>query len=79
MLTVGESNLLYWETCGNPDGRPPRASDPAVSLAANTTQHLLADIEQLREHLGIERWLVFGWSWGCAPSFAEVPGSVRLC
>ena len=42
----------------------PNASDPAVSLAANTTAHQLADIEALRRHLGIERWLVFGSSWG---------------
>jgi proline iminopeptidase len=34
------------------------------TLAANTTQHLIADIERLREHLGIERWLVLGASWG---------------
>ncbi len=33
-------------------------------LEANTTQHLVADIEQLREVLGISRWLVFGGSWG---------------
>ncbi|MGH8882127.1 MAG: prolyl aminopeptidase [Stackebrandtia sp.] len=42
----------------------PRAADPAVDLAANTTHHLLADIERLRHHLRIERWLVFGGSWG---------------
>ena len=42
----------------------PHAADPAVDLAANTTHHLLADIERLREHLGIRRWLVFGGSWG---------------
>jgi proline iminopeptidase len=35
-----------------------------VSLERNTTPHLVADIERLREHLGIERWLVFGGSWG---------------
>ena len=34
------------------------------TLAANTTQHLIADIERLREHLGVERWLVIGGSWG---------------
>jgi proline iminopeptidase len=109
MLPVGEADLLYWETCGNPAGQPalvlhggpgsgcstsmrqyfdparyrvvlfdqrncgrsrPSASDPATSLAANTTPHLLSDIEQLREHLGIEQWLVFGWSWGCALALA---------
>jgi proline iminopeptidase len=109
LLAVGDGNLMYWETCGNPAGKPalvlhggpgsgcspsmrryfdpaayrivlldqrncgrsrPHAGDPAVSLAANTTQHLLADIEQLREHLGIAQWLVFGWSWGCALALA---------
>src|SRR5689334_6521125 len=34
------------------------------TLVANTTQHLIADAELLREHLGIERWLVLGGSWG---------------
>ena len=33
-------------------------------MSVNTTEHLLADMEQLREHLGIERWLLFGGSWG---------------
>ena len=42
----------------------PSVSDPAVGLEHNTTQHLIADIELLREHLGIERWLVWGGSWG---------------
>jgi proline iminopeptidase len=49
--------------CGR--SRPP-ASDPATSLGANTTHHLVADIERLREHVGIERWLVMGASWGSA-------------
>ena len=39
-------------------------STPHASLDANTTQHLVADIERLREHLGIDRWLVAGGSWG---------------
>lgn len=42
----------------------PHASDPAVSLEHNTTGHLIADMERLREHLGIERWLLYGGSWG---------------
>jgi proline iminopeptidase len=103
LLDVGDGQSLYWETCGNPAGKPavvlhggpgsgctpslrrefdpaayrivlfdqrgagrsvPHASDRAVSLAANTTQHLIADIEVLREFLGISRWLVWGISWG---------------
>ncbi|HEY1481005.1 MAG TPA: prolyl aminopeptidase [Gaiellales bacterium] len=42
----------------------PHASDPATDMRANTTAHLVSDIERLREHLGIERWLVTGGSWG---------------
>jgi proline iminopeptidase len=42
----------------------PHAGDVTTSLDANTTWHLVADIERLREHLAIERWLVFGGSWG---------------
>jgi proline iminopeptidase len=42
----------------------PSAADPATDLAVNTTTHLVADLERLREHLGIERWLVLGVSWG---------------
>lgn len=44
----------------------PSASDPRVDLSANTTQHLVADIEALRHHLGIERWLLWGGSWGAS-------------
>jgi proline iminopeptidase len=43
---------------------------PHASLAANTTWHLVADIETLRAHLGIERWLVFGGSWGSTLALA---------
>jgi proline iminopeptidase len=39
-------------------------SAPYASLEANTTWHLVADIERIRVHLGIERWMVFGGSWG---------------
>ena len=42
----------------------PSLSDPAVGLEHNTTHHLIADIERLREHLGIERWVLWGGSWG---------------
>jgi len=45
-------------------------SRPHASLVDNTTQHLVCDMEQLREHLGIERWLVFGGSWGSTLSLA---------
>ena len=109
MLNVGDGNLVYWEVCGSPAGKPavvfhggpgsscvpgwrryfnpaayrvvlfdqrgcgrstPHASDPAVELAANTTEHLMSDIEQLREKLGIARWLVVGGSWGSTLALA---------
>jgi proline iminopeptidase len=103
MLDVGDGSRLYWETCGNPDGKPavvlhggpgagcstnlrryfdpaayrivlfdqrqcgrstPHASDPTTDLSSNTTEHLLGDLETLREHLRVDRWLIFGGSWG---------------
>ncbi|MFJ2130105.1 prolyl aminopeptidase [Streptomyces sp. NPDC088846] len=103
MLDVGEGNLVYWEVCGNPEGRPalvvhggpgsgcteqprqyfdpdryrvvlfdqrgcgrstPHASDPAADLRYNTTDRLIADMERLRRHLGIDKWLLYGGSWG---------------
>lgn len=109
MLDVGAGNLMYWEACGNPEGKPvvvlhggpgsgcstglrryfdpsayrivlfdqrgcerstPRASEPGANLATNTTEHLLADIELLRRHLEIDRWLVFGGSWGSTLALA---------
>ena len=109
MLQVAEDTHVYWETCGNPAGKPavvfhggpgsgctagqrrgfdpdayrivlfdqrncgrstPHASDVRVDLADNTTQNLIADIERLREHLGIERWLVMGGSWGSTLALA---------
>ena len=42
----------------------PYAGEPNVDLATNTTAHLIADCERLREHLGIDRWMVWGGSWG---------------
>lgn len=48
----------------------PHAGAPEVDLSRNTTPHLVADIERLREHLGVERWLVFGGSWGTTLALA---------
>jgi proline iminopeptidase len=45
-------------------------SRPPASLTANTTLHAVADIERLRQHLGIERWLMFGGSWGSTLALA---------
>lgn len=52
---------LDQRNCGH---STPPASDPSTDLSTNTTPHLIADIELLREHLGIDRWVVWGGSWG---------------
>jgi proline iminopeptidase len=46
------------------DQRGAGRSTPHAELSNNTTQHLVADMEFIRSHLGIERWVVFGGSWG---------------
>ena len=48
----------------------PHASDPAADMSRNTTQLLIRDMEQLREHLGIDRWMLRGGSWGSTLSLA---------
>ena len=48
----------------------PHASAPGADLTSNTTWHLVADIERLRAHLGIDRWQVFGGSWGSTLALA---------
>ncbi|PYB70891.1 prolyl aminopeptidase [Rhizobium wuzhouense] len=45
-------------------------SIPHASIEANTTWHLVADIERLREMMGVEQWLVFGGSWGSTLALA---------
>ncbi len=52
------------------DQRGAGRSHPYLSLEANTTQHLVADIERIREHLGIERWFIVGGSWGSTLALA---------
>lgn len=103
-LGVDGRHSLYFEECGNPDGKPAvflhggpgagcnanmrRFHDPAAyriilfdqrgsgrsaphaDLTDNTTWDLVADIEKLRTHLGIERWQVFGGSWGSTLALA---------
>jgi len=109
MLEVGDGNLVYWETCGNPRGKPavvlhggpgsgcsprfrrffdpsayrlvlfdqrgcgrstPHASALDTDLASNNTANLIADIELLRQQLDVDRWLVFGGSWGSTLALA---------
>ena len=103
-LQVDARHTLYYEQCGNPDGKPVvllhggpgggcnakmrRFHDPAkyrivlfdqrgagrsrphADLVDNTTWDLVADIEKLRALLGIERWQVFGGSWGSTLALA---------
>lgn len=52
------------------DQRGAGQSTPFAELTDNTTAHLIADIEAIRERLGIERWVVFGGSWGSTLALA---------
>lgn len=52
------------------DQRGAGRSRPHANLDDNTTGHLVADMERIREHLGIERWVLFGGSWGSTLSLA---------
>lgn len=52
------------------DQRGAGRSHPYLSRTANTTAHLVADIETIRTHFGIERWLVTGGSWGSTLALA---------
>ncbi|HIN65675.1 MAG TPA: prolyl aminopeptidase [Candidatus Obscuribacterales bacterium] len=52
------------------DQRGAGRSHPYLSLAANTTDHLIADIEKIRQHFAIDQWLVVGGSWGSTLAIA---------
>jgi proline iminopeptidase len=62
--------VLLWDQRGCGRSRPHAGATPVVDLSANTTHHLVADIERLREHVGVERWLVVGGSWGSTLALA---------
>jgi proline iminopeptidase len=103
LLDVGDGHEIYWECCGNPNGKPalylhggpgsgcspgqrrffepnayravlfdqrgcgrsrPLASEPNTDLSLNTTAHLIADIEALRQFHEVDRWTILGLSWG---------------
>lgn len=104
MLNVSSLHDIYYEECGNPEGKPvlmvhggpgggcnptmrryhdPERyriilfdqrgcgrSTPHASLEENTTWDLVADMEHIREELGIERWQLLGGSWGSTLSLA---------
>ena len=103
-LRVSDLHEIYFEECGNPEGKPvvvlhggpgggispflrrlhdPKLyriilfdqrgcgqSTPNAELRENTTWHLVADMEALRQHLGIEKWQVLGGSWGSTLALA---------
>lgn len=68
--------------CG---GSRPHASGPLTDMRHNTTQHLIADMEQLHEHLGIDRWLLYDGSWGStlilayAETYPERVSEIVIC
>ncbi len=109
LLEVGDRNVVYWETCGNPRGKPavvlhggpgsgcsewhrrlfdpnayrvvlfdqrgcgrstPHASAPDTDLTSNNTANLITDMELLRQHLDVDRWLMVGGSWGSTLALA---------
>ncbi|MDD9806700.1 MAG: prolyl aminopeptidase [Gammaproteobacteria bacterium] len=61
------------------DQRGSGRSTPHAELKDNTTQHLIADIEKIRAHLGIERWVVFGGSWGSTLALAYAAAHPQRC
>jgi proline iminopeptidase len=52
------------------DQRGSGRSEPFADITDNTTQHLVADLETLRQHLRVETWLIFGGSWGSSLALA---------
>ena len=61
------------------DQRGTGLSVPCGATFANTTQHLVSDIEKLRRFLNIERWLVFGVSWGACLSLLYAQSYPQFC
>jgi proline iminopeptidase len=61
------------------DQRGAGLSTPLGELRDNTTAHLVADLERLRTHLGVERWLVFGGSWGSTLALAYAEAHPHRC
>lgn len=61
--------IVLFDQRGSGRSRP-LASEPNADLSTNTTQHLIADIEALRELHGVDRWVILGMSWGTTLGFA---------
>ncbi len=65
---VGDHHGVLFDQRGSGSSTP--GAETVDDLSDNTTQHLIADIERLRLHLGIERWAVLGLSWGTTLALA---------
>ena len=61
------------------DQRGAGQSTPHANLEDNTTWHLIEDIEKIRNHLGIEKWMVFGGSWGSTLALAYAQTHPEVC
>jgi proline iminopeptidase len=61
------------------DQRGAGRSTPLADVTDNTTAHLVADLERLREHLHVERWLLFGGSWGSTLALAYAEAHPQRC
>lgn len=61
------------------DQRGAGRSTPAASIDDNTTSHLVGDIESIRRHLNIKRWVVFGGSWGSTLALAHAAAHPEAC
>jgi len=68
-LDPGRYRIILFDqrNCGR---STPHASHPAADMSRNTTAHLIRDMEQLRERLGVDKWLLRGMSWGVTLSLA---------
>lgn len=61
------------------DQRGAGRSTPLGEIRENTTIHLINDLELLRQHLGIDHWLVFGGSWGSTLALAYAEAHPERC
>ena len=61
------------------DQRGAGHSAPYAEVADNTTWHLVADMERLRAHIGVDRWLLFGGSWGSTLALAYAQAYPERC
>lgn len=111
-LKVSDIHTIYFEECGNPNGKPAvfihggpgggiqpsyrqyfnpdkyrvilvdqrgcGKSTPFAELKENTTQDLIQDFEKIRKKLNIDKWMIFGGSWGSTLGLAYAQAIQRL-